>query len=215
MNIYYDINEENARHAKESYSFSDYVKGSETASYQREVDEIYAIAESVKPFVTEERLAKADYLADLFAKKYAEWINKKNRISMFCPSMMITGGSNFPVRRKEKQNNMMGKHWTEYEYIMKIKEDIAYLKIAENRQAKQGTATAETFDNPFFEVVQNEEDNRLQLIFEGKPDEATRNLLKHNGYKWSGKNVCWQRQLTVNARHSVRYLITELSKATN
>ena len=40
--------------------------------------------------------------------------------------------------------------------------------------------------------------NRLQIFFEGKPDEATRNTLKENGFRWSPKAGAWQRQLNDN-----------------
>lgn len=44
-------------------------------------------------------------------------------------------------------------------------------------------------------VVRNTEENRLQLFFKGKPDEETRNKLKHNGFRWSPFNGCWQSYL--------------------
>ena len=53
--------------------------------------------------------------------------------------------------------------------------------------------------NEYFRVVKNTEIMRLQLFFDGKPDSATRDLLKKNGFRWSPKNSCWQRQLTNNA----------------
>ena len=44
-------------------------------------------------------------------------------------------------------------------------------------------------------VVRNTEENRLQLFFKGKPDEETRGKLKHNGFRWSPFNGCWQSYL--------------------
>ena len=44
-------------------------------------------------------------------------INKGNQIEMQCPSVMICGGSNFPVRKKEKQNAARERHYKELEYI--------------------------------------------------------------------------------------------------
>ena len=41
--------------------------------------------------------------------------------------------------------------------------------------------------------------NRLQILFDEKPDEDTRKALKSNGFRWSPKNGAWQRQLTDNA----------------
>lgn len=44
-------------------------------------------------------------------------------------------------------------------------------------------------------VVENYEENRLQLFFPGKPDNDTRGKLKHNGFRWSPSNSCWQSYL--------------------
>lgn len=51
-------------------------------------------------------------------------------------------------------------------------------------------------------VKANTADNRLQIFFEEKPDETTRQELKRNGFKWSHKTSVWQRQLTANAYYA-------------
>lgn len=48
-------------------------------------------------------------------------------------------------------------------------------------------------------VVENSADMRLQLVFDAKPSDDTRAKLKANGFRWSFKNLAWQRQLTGNA----------------
>jgi hypothetical protein len=45
----------------------------------------------------------------------------------------------------------------------------------------------------------NKNDNRLQIFFDGKPDEDTRIELKSNGFRWAPSIGAWQRQLTANA----------------
>lgn len=45
----------------------------------------------------------------------------------------------------------------------------------------------------------NEPENRLQLIFEEKPDANQRQELKSNGFKWAPSQGAWQRQLNQNA----------------
>ena len=202
-----------AKRAKGMYSFSDYIPNSETDSYKNAVDEVYKLAEECKSDKDDKIKAKIDYLADLFAKKYAEWLNKKNRVDCMCPSMMITGASNFPVAKKEKQISMLGSHYKEYDRIMDIKFDIRYSGRVRNE--KQGEVIEQDFTNDYFKVVQNVEDNRLQLFFDGKPDEAIRNILKSNAYKWSGRNGCWQRQLTDNARHSIKRVLKALEANKN
>jgi len=44
-------------------------------------------------------------------------------------------------------------------------------------------------------VVENTEDNRLQLFFKGIPNEEVRSQLKHNAFRWSRFNGCWQSYL--------------------
>lgn len=56
---------------------------------------------------------------------------------------------------------------------------------------------------------------RVQLIFDGKPDDDTRALLKSYGFRWSPRNAAWQRQLTENGRRAARQLMRELDVANN
>lgn len=44
------------------------------------------------------------------------------------------------------------------------------------------------------EVTIQKRDNRVQLIFPGKPSEEIRSLLKRNGFRWSPMAGAWQRQ---------------------
>ena len=55
-------------------------------------------------------------------------------------------------------------------------------------------------------LAANTEANRLQIFFEDKPDEATREALKSNGFRWSPKAGAWQRQLTSNAYYAADYV---------
>ena len=49
------------------------------------------------------------------------------------------------------------------------------------------------------EAVANQEENRLQLLFDEKPGEEQRSKLKSWGFRWSPSNKAWQRQLNGNA----------------
>jgi len=55
----------------------------------------------------------------------------------------------------------------------------------------------------------NKEDNRVQLFFDGKPEEEIRTKLKRNGFRWSPYNGCWQRQLNAWAIKLSRDLLNE------
>lgn len=120
---YAQISEETARRAKQTYSFFEYVEGSATAGYRSEVDKCYEIAcrEAEKRPKEEERIQR---LFDRFVDKLAANINAQNSNAASCPSVMISGGSNFPVHKKEKQNKRSDKLMEEWDYIMNIPEQI-------------------------------------------------------------------------------------------
>ena len=73
--MYYTINEEAARRAKEANSWFDYKEGSATASYMAQVDEAYRLAEECKANTDSMYHEKIDYYADLYARKLAENMN--------------------------------------------------------------------------------------------------------------------------------------------
>lgn len=120
---YYPINEAAAKRAHDMMSFSDYPENSKTNEYRGMVDAVYSLAEKVaaeKP----ERAEEAAYLADRYSKKLAENFNKDSEIGCRCPSVMIAGPANFPVRKKEKQVAAWDKNHSEYEKIQGIKDKI-------------------------------------------------------------------------------------------
>ena len=297
---YYTIDEKAARQAQGMWSFSDYVTGSKTAEYKQLVDKAYDLADQVaeeKP----DRAEEVYSLADRYARKLADNFNADSRINLMCPSVMIAGPANFPVKKKEKQNRAAERNHQEYQniqkYLEKIRkilygsdiiksddrdaveklqekldslqkrqeqmkavnayyrkyktldgcpdlspEDIERLKqamkadwhyqdkpylsfeLSNNNQnihatkarlerlkaAKEKETT--DYDTEHFKVVENTEMMRLQLFFDGKPDVEIREIVKRNGFKWSPKNECWQRQLTNNAKYSLKCLIKQLDQ---
>lgn len=56
------------------------------------------------------------------------------------------------------------------------------------------------------EVICNVDENRIQIRFNEIPDEAVRQRLKSNGFRWSRWGGVWQRQLTPRAISTTRYL---------
>ena len=70
-------------------------------------------------------------------------------------------------------------------------------RIASLTRQKEIGYTGWDFDGGRVEA--NKEDNRLQIIFDDKPDEKTRAALKSNGFRWAPSVGAWQRQLNDNA----------------
>lgn len=270
------INEELARRALESYSFSDYKEGSATANYNAKVAEVRSLAESVKNKVPAEFHGDIDRLVSRYAAKLAEWTNKNNRIQASCPSWAICGPANYPMKKHEKQMNALDNSFKELDKIEYIKDKIRCyadrpimagdesaidrltekveklrkeheemkqanadarkegktapygtyfvslalrnLKTAESRleelkKAKETpTAAADDLKNDFCEVVRNTDIMRLQLLFDGKPDDETRDILKSNGFRWAPSQQAWQRQLTQNAERAARRVVAKLNE---
>lgn len=116
--MYYTINEEAARRAKEANSFDDYKAGTATAQYHIAVDKAAAIAAAQKSKVDPMYHEKIDGLLDRYAKKLAENLNAGYSIAVRCPSVLITAGpANFPVRQKERQNAASDRNMQEWSDI--------------------------------------------------------------------------------------------------
>lgn len=118
--MYYEINEESAHRANYMNSMRDYKPGSATAEYRSEVDKAAALVESQKQKVSPFYHDKLDGLLDRYARRLAAYYNDYYRNEAACPSILISGGSNFPVRKKEKQNARRETLMQEYNEIQGI-----------------------------------------------------------------------------------------------
>lgn len=78
---------------------------------------------------------------------------------------------------------------------------------------REETRTEEVYntDGLGFEVVENKEISRLQIIFpgDGRVDDKTYADLRHKGFVYSRTNRAFQRQLNENARWIAKYFIKE------
>ena len=99
-----------------------------------------------------------------------------------------------------------------------LQNSLANVKRLQDRLNSLQTAKSATHDDEEHDGYTYHEDTeqmRVQLIFDGKPDDDTRALLKSYGFRWSPRNSAWQRQLTDNGRRSARQLMRELDAANN
>ena len=290
--VYYSINESLAKTAHDMMSMRDYEKDSKTKEYRSYVDKAYDLADKI----VAERPLQAERLysmAERYSRRMAEYFNRDSKIGCMCPSILISGGGNFPVKKKERQVQAWDPNHQFYQETQKIlskiesvlygkdviksgdqdaierlEEKLVSLKETQERMKAANKAirlkdtekgneelmnmgyseeqiqnlrepdwcgrigypsymlqnnnanihrvegrlkqlrdakekgTQET-EFEMFKVVENAEIMRLQIIFDGKPEPEVRNILKKNGFRWSPKNSCWQRQLTNNARYSL------------
>ena len=89
--------------------------------------------------------------------------------------------------------------------IHRVEGRLKALKAAKERENSES-------DNKYFRSVENTEIMRLQLFFDEKPDSDIRDILKKNGFRWSPRNKCWQRQLTNNARYAMKQVLKSLEE---
>ena len=89
--------------------------------------------------------------------------------------------------------------------IATMKKRIAGLE----KRSQQETTTTEVEG---MTVIDNVELNRLQLIFPGKPDEETRQMLKRRGFRWAPSEGAWQRHRSNGAIYAAREIRDKLKE---
>ena len=126
---FYEINEEAAKTAHEMNRFDDYESNSATAEYRAMVEKVYQTVDKIE----RERpamLEKAEYMACRYSKKLAMYFNSYYNNEGRCPSIAISGGGNFPVKKKNKQNERRDALAQEYNALKEYGEKIEHLLYA-------------------------------------------------------------------------------------
>lgn len=297
--IFYSINEATAKAANDVNSMRSYRTGSATESYQEQVRNVYEIVKEIekkKPKLYE----RAQRMAARYSRKLAEYYNSYYRNEASCPSVMITGAGNFPVGKKNKQNERRETLLNDWNYLesyarkiedlltmnqpilsndeqaielleeklealkekqenmkavnkaikkkdvavgneelrdmgysdndiaelrkpdfagrvgypsFSLQNNLANIKRVEARLKKLKAVKADgtkEVECEFFKVIENTDLMRLQLIFDDKPSEEVRKVLKSHAFRWSPSNNCWQRQLTDNSKRVLPAVIKEI-----
>ena len=93
-------------------------------AYRAEVDAAEQLAEEQKQKVDPMYHEKIDRLLDTYARKLAENRNNRYRIDARVPSILVAGGSNFPTRKKEKQNAARDRNMEEWREIQQLLDKI-------------------------------------------------------------------------------------------
>ena len=73
-------------------------------------------------------------------------------------------------------------------------------RIEEIQRQKERPATEETGEG--WNLYEDTDAGRICFEFDGKPEPEIISTLKHNGFKWSPRNMRWQRQNTDNGRRA-------------
>ena len=94
--------------------------------------------------------------------------------------------------------------------IHRVRDRIAALEKEAQRAAEN--ADAEPVKGDGFELVENAEIGRIQFLFDDKPDDDTRALLKSYGFRWSPSQGAWQRMLNDNGRYAAQKVMEKLGE---
>lgn len=81
-------------------------------------------------------------------------------------------------------------------------------------ELKQRPTETTTTERGGVTIVENAEENRIQLIFDGKPPAEVRQILKSNGFRWSRYNTAWQRHLNAAGRYAAKYALDRIEALT-
>lgn len=137
-----------------------------------------------------------------YERLFLAWLAAESR----CASPMVTGPAKFPVERNRKAMDSARKKWGALEYFLNKTRNPR--PAGPMRTELDYAIEEKRYTIGDVEIWQNVEQNRLQIIYPGKPDAETIERLKRNGYKWSPRNTAWQRQLTPNALRSLKTVLS-------
>lgn len=94
--------------------------------------------------------------------------------------------------------------------IRRYKSRLESLKKAKEKETTASTATNES-GCEICKVIENTELMRIQLIFDGKPADEVRAILKSHGFRWAPSQGAWQRNLNENGRYAVKQVLNKLN----
>ena len=87
--------------------------------------------------------------------------------------------------------------------IKNIKDRIKHLEKLSQQETKETEIDG-------IKIIDNVEANRLQIIFNDKPNENIRKKLKSNGFRWSPSNNAWQRFRGSEAERKAKMIIDSI-----
>lgn len=88
-------------------------------------------------------------------------------------------------------------------------------KRIEQLEANANRVAAAPITGNGWVLTEDVEDNRIRFAFDGKPDEATRAVLKGRGFKWSPLRGAWVRQLNNAGRYAAKMVCQQLQTVIN
>ena len=181
--MHFPIDETLARQANDAYSMDEYKSGRATAEYERiveefeqEVDRLIETRNATDWPLSDAEMTSISSYAERYSAKLAAAINQQHSIQARCPSVLIAGFANFPVRKKEKQNAAMTKFWQENGELFEPVNNYYFRKI-------RNVASDRT--------IYSNDANALQRL------KARLAQLESNQEQWKRVNAYWRKHGTM------------------
>lgn len=137
-------------------------------------------------------------------------LENNNAISSDDPKAIEKLEEKIKVLEKQKEIVKARDHeWYELPYI---NQDIRRLKdrIKELKELEEMNFQDIIFTGG--KVIQNKEINRIQILFDDKPSEDIRAILKKHGFKWARSQGAWQRLFNKNGIRAAQWVVEEIKK---
>lgn len=210
-----DMSLELAIRAHSGTSHSPDIRGKqEVASYIASVREFYEALIAVAD--TDEKRAFAVEATEKYRVRYLKMNNEVLASRSRVMSAMITGPARFPTDRNAKRMNAYEKRarafydWSEkaHRYALADIRKIGAPVAPADPNAKTGSEAVEVNG---VQIVKNYDLDRVQILFGGKPDQATIAALKGSAWNWSPRNSAWQRKLTPAAFNAAVRIVTPVA----
>lgn len=181
--MHFPIDETLARQANDAYSMDEYKSGRATAEYERiveefeqEVDRLIETRNATDWPLSDAEMTSISSYAERYSAKLAAAINQQHSIQARCPSALIAGFANFPVRKKEKQNAAMAKFYEENGQLFEPTENYFFRKIRNIASDK---------------TIYSNDANVLQRL------QARLAQLESNQEQWKRVNAYWRKHGTM------------------
>lgn len=103
---------------------------------------------------------------------------------------------------REAQSKMKKPIFTDRNSIWRLREEA---KSVEEAPKPTGEETLATYEGA--RIVDNKDDARVRIYFDGRPKADVANELKRNGWRWAPSEGAWQRQNTNAARFNAKQIM--------
>lgn len=119
------------------------------------------------------------------------------------------------LQRLENQRNSIKARPHETWELTNVTGNIRETKLRIKRLEEQEHLVFPDIEFKGGKAIHNKEINRIQLIFDGKPDEKIRKQLKHHGFHWSRNEGAWQREFNSRTIWVTETLIRDILNKEN